>query len=231
VEGWGTEVVSMYGSSETVAPAIIGTTSDDLPEGFVGMATPFYGVRVVPEFPGSATIEGSLEVAGTPGWTLAQGYVLADGSFRPLDLTDDGWFRTGDTMECDSLGRLRFMGRADDMLKVKGENVSPAEVEDAIRGSVGVKDAAVVGKSDAVWGHIPVAVLELAEGADIDDARQSVLQRVGEKLTGFKQPQALLIAGELPRSNLNKVKRSVVRDSLDQYQEIWRSDKLEGASE
>ena len=86
----------------------------------------------------------------------------------------------------------------------------------------------MVGKADAVWGHIPVAVLELVEGADVDDARQSVLKRVGERLTGFKHPQALLVAGELPRSNLNKVKRSVVRDSLDQYQEIWRSDELEG---
>jgi crotonobetaine/carnitine-CoA ligase len=228
VRGWGTEIFSMYGSSETVAPAITGITSDELPEGFIGTVSPFYAVRVVPESPDSTSLEGSLEVAGTPGRTLAQGYVLADGSFRPLDMSEDGWFRTGDTVECDSSGRIRFLGRADDMLKVKGENVSPAEIEDALRSCPGVKDAAVVGKADAVWGHLPVAVLELSAGADKDEAAKGILQQLELKLTGFKHPQALLVAAELPRSNLNKVKRSVVRDSLDQYEELWRSNDYAG---
>ena len=223
VEGWGSEVLSMYGSSETVAPPILGTTSEAVPEGFIGRVTPFYAVRVIPDSASAQSIQGSLEVAGIPGWTLAQGYVFADGTSHSLDMTEDGWFRTGDVVECDTSGWFRFLGRADDVLKVRGENVSPAEIEDAIRGSTGVKDVAVVGQPDVVWGHIPVAVLELSEGAHPEEVTQSVLARLSERLTPQKHPQLFFVAHELPRSNLNKVKKSVVRESLSSYEEVWRS--------
>jgi acyl-CoA synthetase (AMP-forming)/AMP-acid ligase II len=223
VEGWGTEVISMYGSSETVAPPIVGSTFEGVPEGYIGSVTPFYSVRVVPESESSGPVQGALEVLGLPGRTMAAGYMFADGSFHSLDLTGDGWFRTGDVVECDEAGWIRFLGRADDVLKVRGENVSPAEIEGAIRGSTGVEDVAVVGVSDVVWGHIPVAVLELLDDAPREQVTESVLAQLQERLSGHKHPLLLLATEQLPRSNLNKVRKSVVRESLETYDELWRS--------
>lgn len=226
--GWSTEVVSMYGSSETVAPPILGTSTDGLPEGSIGSVTPFYAARVASAAGSSdGRLQGELQVFGIPGRSLALGYVMVDGTFANLPMTDDGWFRTGDVVESDSQGWIRFLGRADDVLKVRGENVSPAEIEQVIRGTAGVDDVAVVGRPDPVWGHIPVAVLQMSDDSSpTDDVVAEIIRRLEGGLTRLKHPQAILRTDRLPRSNLNKIQKSVVRDSLDSYVEIWRSERL-----
>jgi acyl-CoA synthetase (AMP-forming)/AMP-acid ligase II len=127
------------------------------------------------------------------------------GSNRRVDAS--GWFHTGDLGRLDDEGYLYIVGRADDMIIRGGENISPVEVEEALRECPGVRDAAVVGVDDAEWGQRVEAAIECA--SEVTTAR--VLEFVTERLPGFKRPERLTVVDALPRNDMGKVLRREVR--------------------
>jgi acyl-CoA synthetase (AMP-forming)/AMP-acid ligase II len=123
----------------------------------------------------------------------------------------DWWFQTGDLGRTDSDGYLFITGRKDDMIIRGGENISPVEVEDAIRRSPEVEDVAVVGVSDERWGQRIMAAVELR--ADISESELS--GRLVDVLPSFKRPDRIVIVAELPRTDLGKVQRRKVRAAFE----------------
>lgn len=134
------------------------------------------------------------------GPTLFRRY--ATGEPKPVD--DDGWFRTGDLGRLDD-GCLTVFGRADDLIITGGENVHPAEVEDALR-AAGAKDAVVFAASDELWGETVVAAIE---GEPPDPSR------LDGRLAGFKRPKKIAQLDAFPRTPIGKVdRRTVARIAL-----------------
>ena len=125
-------------------------------------------------------------------------------------LSADGWFRTGDVGRVDEDGYVFLLDRAKDVIISGGENIYPAEVENAIFGHPDVADVAVIGVPSERWGEEVMAVIVPRPGTtpDLDSIAQWARARVG----GFKVPKRLSLVAELPRNAGNKVLRRLLRE-------------------
>lgn len=119
---------------------------------------------------------------------------------------DGGWLRTGDLASSDERGLYRLAGRLDEMYVRGGYNVYPLEVEGVLGGHPGVADIAVMGRPDPVMGHTGLAVVVPADGH-----RPPTLEELrtfgAHRLARHKLPEALTVAGELPRRPNGKLDR------------------------
>jgi O-succinylbenzoic acid--CoA ligase len=129
--------------------------------------------------------------------------VYRDGS-DPKD--PDGWFSTKDAGELDAAGRLRVLGRRDDAINTGGEKVWPAGVEWALHDHPGVAEVAVIGRPDAEWGQIVVALVVPTDAAS-PPSLADLRAWAKERLAVYAAPRQLEIVDRLPRTPLGKVRR------------------------
>src|SRR5262249_55469878 len=124
------------------------------------------------------------------------------------------WLRTGDMFYRDADGYFYFCGRADDMLKVAGAWVSPAEVEACLMDHPAVLEAAVVGRSDGDGLVKPHAFCVLKDGtAASDQLGLELRELVRGRLAGYKTPRRIEFVPELPKTGTGKIQRFRLRDS------------------
>jgi acyl-CoA synthetase (AMP-forming)/AMP-acid ligase II len=119
--------------------------------------------------------------------------------------TPDGWFRGGDLFSVDDEGFYYFKGRRGDMIKTGGANVSPREVESALRDVIPEYATLVVGLEDAERGQIVVAVVIAPEGADVDE--EGITAGLRKTLSHYKVPRRIvrLAEAEIPMLSSGKV--------------------------
>lgn len=120
------------------------------------------------------------------------------------------WLRTGDIVHRDGDGVYRIVDRLKDIFISGGENVAPAEVERALELHPAVAQAAVVGVPDDVWGERGVAFVVRVEGALLGE--DEVLAHARSELAGFKVPVRVVFVDDLPRSTIEKLARSRLRE-------------------
>ncbi len=152
---------------------------------------------------GAAT--GELWVRGP---SVFQGY-LHDPAATARAMAGE-WLRTGDIACRDATGLFRIVDRLKDIFISGGENIAPAEVERALTLHPAIAEAAVVGVPDAVWGERGVAFVVRAEGASLGE--DEVLAHARAELAGFKVPVRVAFVDELPRSTIEKLARSRLRE-------------------
>ena len=168
---------------------------------------PLYGVRVTLVADGeavSAGERGELVVSGptvTPGYLDAERTAAAFGEFG---------LHTGDIGVRDEAGRLRVLGRRDDLVLTGGELVAPDEVVETLCAHPAVAEAAVVGLDDAEWGQ-RLAALVVPE-SDLDSS--TVGEHCRDSLPGYKCPRTILLADSIPRTVSGTVDREAVRTRL-----------------
>jgi len=126
---------------------------------------------------------------------------------------DGDWFKTGDIGRLDEEGNLHVEARTDDLIKSGSERIYPAEIEDILRAADDVEEVIVLGRADATWGEVPVAVVQLAEGAALSS--EALLERLDGRIARFKRPKEVRFVDALPRSALGKVLRYRLRAELD----------------
>jgi len=126
---------------------------------------------------------------------------------------EEGWFYTEDIARVDEDGDLWMVDRADDMIIAGGENVYPAEVEDALYEHPAVAEAAVVAAPHEVKGEAPVAFVVLEEGADVseEELRRFSLDHVAT----YAHPRRVFFVDELPRSATQKVQRFELEEEVE----------------
>lgn len=139
------------------------------------------------------------------GPTLMLGYRF-DGEGTAAAFTEDGWLRTFDAGLLDPEGRLRVLGRLDDLIKTGGERVWPDEVEHALRDHAKVADASVAGRIDPEWGQRVVAYVVPADPAS-PPTLQELRDHVSITLPRHKAPRELVLVDDLPRTASGKVRR------------------------
>jgi fatty-acyl-CoA synthase len=212
--GWNMPVA--YGLSETCA--IFAThyfnTPRELLKESTGRLLPGNQLRVVD--PDSGRILG----AGESGELVVRGPTLMDHyvGLTPEQCFDsDGFFHTGDAGWFDDDGFLHWTGRRSEMIKTGGANVSPAEIEVALRACQPVKLARVLGRPDARLGEVAVLCVVLREGAaaTADDLRSFLRER----LAPYKVPKEILFMseGEVPMTASDtKVRDDELRRLVDQ---------------
>jgi fatty-acyl-CoA synthase len=205
--------VSVYGMTELwTFPTLsfLDSTPEQRSEAS-GYPMPGYDIRIVD--PDS----GEELPPGTPGEIRVHGYMVTRGYFRDPAATaaafdERGRFRTGDRGMIRADGHLRFLGRAKDMLKVGGENVSPAEVEAYLLQLPGVVDAAVVGCPDDRLGEVPVAFIRCAPGTTVGD--DDVVRHCRHRIASFKVPRRVFVLDEFPMTPTGKVQKHLLRSRI-----------------
>ena len=124
----------------------------------------------------------------------------------------DGWYKSGDAGVLRADGHVRFVVRLKDMLKVGGENVSPAEIEGLIATLPGVEYVAIVGKQDARLSEVPVAFIVSA--ASGPKQAQQVIAHCKGKIASFKIPVECYFVDALPMTPTGKIQKEVLRARL-----------------
>jgi len=204
--------VQLYGSTEAGGAVTYGRLSDDLAArtDTCGLPLPGCEVRISASETGDICdvgIEGEIHVH-SPG--LFDGYAN-DPERTAAAFDPDGWYRTGDLGSLDRDGRLRFHGRLKDMLKVGGENVSPAEIEALLMTHPAVILAAVVGVPDMRLEEVPAAFVELATGAKINS--DEMIEFCVGRVARFKIPRYVRFVTEWPMS-ATKIQKQPLRERL-----------------
>jgi fatty-acyl-CoA synthase len=154
--------------------------------------------------------------AGDRGELLVRGFgrfagYYGDPEATAIAIDDDGWLHTGDLGVIDSQGRHTFVGRIKDMLKVGGENVAAAEIEDHLGTHPAVVLAQVVAAPDARYGEVAAAFVELVPGASVEED-ELIAHCVG-RIATFKVPRYVRVVTEWPMSG-TKIRKTDLRQQI-----------------
>jgi fatty-acyl-CoA synthase len=154
--------------------------------------------------------------AGDVGELVIRGPNLLQGYWNRPAATEEafagGWFHTGDLARMDADGDLYIVERKKDMFISGGENVYPAEVENAIYELSQVAEAAVVGVKHEKWGEVGRAVVVLKANQSL--TAEAILGHLKGRLAKYKIPQSVLFMEQLPRNAAGKVLKTVIRKGM-----------------
>ena len=181
----------------------------------VGRAVPGVSIRVVSLETGEPVpVDETGEIQVRSASVMA-GYLpddaTADAFAGPIG---DGWYRTGDVGHLDADGWLRITDRSKEMIKVRGFQVAPAEIEAVLHGHPAVADCAVFGIPDAANGEAVVAAVSRCQVVESDE----LTALVADRLASYKRPSRVVFVEEIPRLPSGKVLRRVLKERL------WTSD-------
>ena len=161
------------------------------------------GHRVPPNVVGELVVRGANVMKGY--WELP---AETAERLKPGPLPNEMVLYTGDLFRMDEEGYLYFFGRKDDIIKTRGEKVSPKEVEDVLYALPGIAEAAVIGMADDVLGQSIRAVVTLREGARLTE--QDVLRHCAARLENFMVPQSVVFVPSLPKTGTGKINKRLV---------------------
>jgi len=207
-ERFGLELVEVVGSTEALHD-FIANTPGAARRGVAGRIVPGFEARLVDD-------AGGPVADGVVGHLLIKGPTTAPYYWNRLERSRatmlGEWLRTGDMFSRDADGFYTFAGRSDDMLKVGGMWVSPAEVEAALLEHPSVLEAAVVGvpNADGLTKTHAVVVLKAGWTASADHAA-ALIDFVRRRRSGHRAPTTLAFAEELPKTATGKVQRFRLR--------------------
>jgi fatty-acyl-CoA synthase len=197
-----------YGLTEA-APGVLFLRRDESVRKAGSAGTPafFTDVRLVRP-------DGADARPGEPGEILVHGpNVMAGYWQRPHDtevvLPADGWLRTGDIGVADDEGYVTIRDRTKDLIISGGENIYPAEVEDALYEHPAVAECAVIGVPDQHWGEVGRAIVVLRDGASAEPAE--LLAFLDGRIARYKIPKSVIFADGLPRTASGKVVKKELR--------------------
>ena len=211
VERFGCEFTQLYGLTETMGGgAKLGFADHDPARGKLracGRPWGGYALRVITPAgrPAETGEVGEIQIRSKG---VMKGYWNRPEATREA-IDAEGWFRSGDAGYFDADGYLFIHDRVKDMIVSGGENVYPAEVENALFSHPDVADAAVIGVPDARWGEAVKAVVVLKPGAVLDAA--GLMAHCRERIAGYKTPKSIDVMSVLPRNPSGKVLRRELR--------------------
>lgn len=203
----GKPIVEGYGLSET-SPVVTTNRADiEAFTGTIGYPMPSTEVEI-------RSIEGEAVPAGEPGELCVRGPQVMRGYWNRPDetanvMTPDGFFRTGDIATLQPDGSFKIVDRLKDMILVSGFNVYPNEVEEVIASHPGVMEVAVIGHPDEKSGE-QVAAYVVRHDPSLSEEALTAWCR--ERLTSYKLPRRIVFRETLPKTNVGKVLRRVLKE-------------------
>ena len=172
----------------------------------VGVAQSMVEVRIADD-------HGNTLPDGESGEVVVRGDSVMKGYWNNPDATAatirNGWLYTGDMGVLDPDGFLTLKDRSKDVVISGGSNIYPREVEEVLLGHPGVKEVAVVGRLDPLWGEEVVAVVVRREGVSVTDKELDA--HCLSQIARFKRPKVYLFIEELPKNNYGKVLKTELR--------------------
>jgi benzoate-CoA ligase family protein len=206
---FGIEILDSLGSTETLQ-MVIANRPGEVKPGSSGKIIPGFDARIVDD-------EGRLVAPGEIGNLLIKADSTCSGYWNQHEKTKQAfeghWFRTGDKYYQDQEGYFFYAGRSDDLFKVNGRWLGPAEVESALLAHSGVREAAVIARKDESGLTKPAAYVvidpSLTPG---DDLVRELQDWVAQKIGSYKRPLWVEFLPELPKTATGKLQRYKLRD-------------------
>ncbi|MBN9237941.1 MULTISPECIES: class I adenylate-forming enzyme family protein [Phyllobacteriaceae] len=199
---------SMYGQTECIRASFLPPSQLEQRPGSVGIAIPGAKAYVVDDT-GRRTAPGAVGELVISGPNVMQGYWEAPqataAALRPDPETGGLRLHTGDLFTADAQGFLTFVSRRDDIIKSRGEKVSPKEVEAVLHTLPGIVEALVVGVPDPVLGQAIKALVVPAEPGSISE--RDVLRHCASLLEDYMVPKSVEFVVELPKTETGKLSR------------------------
>ncbi len=212
MEVFGCGFCQQYGMTETCGTIVYLPPEDHDPNGndrmrAAGLPMPGVEIRIEDD-------DGNVLPPNTVGEVVTRSRANMKGYWNLEEATqktmgDDGWLRTGDAGYLDEDGYLFIHDRVKDMIISGGENIYPAEVENAVYGHPDVAEVAVIGIPDEKWGETVKAVVALKPGTNADE--QSILSFARSRIASFKAPKSVDFIEALPRNASGKVLKKELR--------------------
>ncbi len=203
----GVTIVEGYGLSETAPVATANRFDSNDFSGMIGLPIPSTEVAILDD-------DGNEVPLGTAGEIAIRGpQVMAGYWNRPEEtakvMTADGYFKSGDVGVMDERGYVKIVDRKKDMILVSGFNVYPNEIEDVVASHPGVLECACIGVPDE---HSGEAVKVFVVKKDPNLTVETLMDYCKQNLTGYKKPKYIEFRTELPKTNVGKILRRMLRD-------------------
>jgi long-chain acyl-CoA synthetase len=203
----GVTIVEGYGLSETAPVATANRFDSTVFTGMIGLPIPSTDIAILDD-------NGNEVPLGTAGEIAIRGpQVMAGYWNRPEEtakvMTADGFFKSGDVGVMDERGYIKIVDRKKDMILVSGFNVYPNEIEDVVASHPGVLECACIGVPDE---HSGEAVKVFVVKKDPNLSVETLMDYCRQNLTGYKKPKYIEFRTELPKTNVGKILRRMLRD-------------------
>lgn len=204
----GIEIIQGYGLTESSPGATMLRAGEGARKlGSAGTPCFFTDLRLIRP-------DGTPAAVGEPGEVLVEGPNVSPGYWHNPEATaasfDDGWLHTGDVAIRDDEGYIRIVDRVKDMYISGGENVYPAEVEQAIYTHPVVAECAVIGVPDEKWGEAGMAFIRVHDGRNL--THEELIAHLDGRIARYKLPRETVIVAELPHNPTGKLVRSRVKE-------------------
>ena len=204
--------ISAYGLTEAGGVVAFGEPDDSAEQRATTSGRPFRGIEVDVR----DTEHNTSQPVGVRGELVIRGYCLFEGYYKDAAKNADafdseGWFHTGDLGCVDEVGRISFLGRVKDMLKVGGENVAAVEIESFLQTHPAVLLAQVVAAPDAKYGEVAAAFVQLRPG--VVSSEDELIAHCRGSIASFKVPRHVRFVTEWPMS-ATKIQKYRLRDAI-----------------
>lgn len=204
----GCEVVQGYGMTE-LSPVSHATVRGQAKPGSVGVTVPNAECRIIDEDGNDLGVGGDGELL-VRGPLVMKGYFGNEGA-TAATVDEEGWLHTGDVGRFDEDGHLYIVDRVKELIKYKGFQVPPAELEALLLSHPAVADVAVIGIPDEEAGEVPKAFVVRSAGAETSAAE--LQEFVAGKVANYKQVRSIAFVDQIPKSASGKILRRVLRDA------------------
>jgi long-chain acyl-CoA synthetase len=203
----GVSIIEGYGLSETSPVATCNRADNKVFTGTIGLPVPSTDIAILDD-------DGNEVALGQPGEIAIRGPQVMAGYWNRPDetakvMTADGYFKSGDVGVMDADGFVKIVDRKKDMILVSGFNVYPNELEGVIAAHPGVLECACIGVPDE---HSGEAVKVFVVRKDPNLTAEQLMAYCKEQFTGYKKPKYIEFREELPKTNVGKILRRVLRD-------------------
>lgn len=212
------QIFRMYGLTECKRALYLAPELGRSRPGSVGKAMPGTEVFLRPPV-GEEAPDRNTGILHVRGPNVMLGYwKLPEESAKvllPGQLPGEHIYCTGDWFRVDEDGFYYFLGRTDDIIKCRGEKVSPAEVEGALYGVTGMREAAVIGVPDPIFGEAVWAFVALEPG--FEHTEKELRNHCASRLELHQVPERIVILPELPKTQTGKISKKPLGSLVDQY--------------
>ena len=206
----GSHLLEGYGLTECSPLVTVNPYDLEKYNGAIGLPVPSTEVRIVDDegHPLPTTEVGELQVKGPQ---VMQGYWQRPEATKEV-INPDGWLSTGDIVKFDQDGLIHIVDRKKDMILVSGFNVYPNEIEDVVALHNKVLEVAAIGQPNEASGEI-VKIYVVKQDSNL--TKEELIAHCREHLTGYKVPKLVEFRDELPKTNVGKILRRVLREEND----------------
>lgn len=214
-----THLFNTWGSTETGGAVFLDITNH--PDKAASIGKPLEGIDVKAVDPNGNEVDA--RDIDTAGRMLLRGKMRMEGYWNEPELTaetiDGDWLYTNDLIYVDDDGFIFMLGRADDIINVGGEKVSPIEVENIAQEYDGIKECACIGVDDpeGIVGQIPILYVVTENGMVEEEA---LLKFLAGQMEKYKLPQEFIQVDELPRNQMKKLDRKALYQMYEERNSV-----------